>query len=340
MAEVLITGASGFIGSRLAETLAGRDENVTCLVRKTSKLNRFNSSGVVTAYGDVTDAESLPKQIAGKSVVYHLAGCVWALKNEQFYRVNCDGTENVARACAEAANPPVLVVVSSLAAAGPSPRGRLLTEVDEPRPVSHYGRSKLAGEKAARAYADRVPITVVRPPAVIGKNDRYSLPWFQSVERFGVHLVACFTRYRLSIIHADDLVELLIHAAERGHRLRPTDPQSNSTDSEGLYLAACDEHPTHHQFGRMIGRALGHRRTLVLPFPSPLVWTVAGVSELIGQIRRTPAVVGVNKTREATAGSWACSAEKAARELGFHVAAPLDERLRQTAQWYRQEGWM
>lgn len=340
MAKVLVTGANGFVGSHLVRALAARGDDVTCLVRKTSKLDRLEPLGARTAYGDVTDAESLADPVADKSVVYHVAGCVAALGKEQFYRVNAQGTENVAGACARLSDPPVLVVVSSLAAAGPAPRGRLRTESDPPRPVSHYGRSKRAGEKAAERYADRVPITVVRPPTIFGEADKSAFPWFYSVERLGVHLAPCWMPQRLSIIHADDLIALLILAAQRGTRLAPVEPETESTGTGGYYFASGNEHPTHYRLGRMIGKAFGRRRTLVISFPAPAVWLVAGTGELIGQIRRQPVFLGIDKAREATAGSWTCSAQTAVDELGFRVGASLTERLEQTARWYREQGWL
>ena len=354
MAKVLVTGGTGFIGSHLAAALLRHGDEVTCLVRKTSlssrrdrgrgspaeRLDRLKALGVTIASGDVTDRESLTAPVAGKSIVYHLAGRVAALTGREFLQVNRQGVENLAQACAEQPDPPVLLMVSSLAAAGPAPPGRLRTETDPLRPVSDYGRSKRAGEQAAEQFADRVPVTVVRPPIVFGEADKSSYPWFQSVERYGVHLVPGLKPRRFSLIHADDLCELLILAAERGNRLAPPQPHRETPRAGGYYFAASEDHPTYHQLGQMIGEALGHRRTLVIGFPTPMVWAVAGIGELVSHVRRRPVYLGMDKAREATAGSWACSAQKAKDELGFSPGAPLPERIRQTAQWYRQEGWL
>ncbi len=340
MLRVLVTGASGFIGSHLVEALVARGDDVTALVREASAIDRLRSLGVALAFGDVTDPAGLRRAVAGQSVVYHLAGLTKTLRTRRFYEVNESGVRNAALACAEQPDPPMLVAVSSLAAAGPSPPRRLRAEGDPAHPVSHYGRSKRAGEKAAEEFADRVPITIVRPPIVFGERDTATLQMFRAVARSRVHLVPGYAPHRFSTIHADDLAALLILAAERGSRLPPRGSNGAHANAPGYYFAACDEHPSYYRLGRMIGEALGRRHTLTIPFAKPVVWTVGGVGQLIGNLRGRPLVMNVDKAREATAGSWACSPQKAHRELGFAVGAPLADRLRQSADWYREQGWL
>jgi dihydroflavonol-4-reductase len=339
MAKVLVTGASGFIGTHLVAALAARGDEVTCLVRQTSKVDALRQSGVRLTYGDVTDRSSLPTAIAGQSVVYHLAGCTQSLSPRHFYRVNQRGVANVAQVCAGQSTPPVLVSVSSLAAAGPALDNKPKTEADRAEPVSHYGHSKRAGERAAEHYADHVPITIVRPPIVLGEGDRMGLPLFRSIARFGVHMVPGLDQRRFSLIHAIDLANLLILAADRGKRLPPRgSPESHGP--QGYYFAACEENPTYSELGRMIAEVMDRHLVVVVPTATPLVWMVAVAGEAISRIRRDPLFMNLDKAREITAGSWLCSAEAAAKELGFKVRVPLMERLRQTAQWYRDKKWM
>ena len=340
MAKVLVSGASGFIGYHLTKALIDRGDEVTCLVRRTSNADRVERLRVDLAYGDVTDPVSLREAVAGKSAVYHLAGLTKAFRRADLLRVNEDGVRNMAAACAEMDDPPVLVIVSSLAAAGPASGGGLRTEKDPPEPVSDYGRSKRAGELAAGEFADRVPITIVRPPIVFGQADRACLEMFLSVKRCRVHFVPGYVPHKFSFVHAADLAELLILAAERGSRLAPAVRTDDGSSTEGYYFADSGEHPTYHELGQMIGKALGYRRTFSVSCALPAVWVAAAISGLIGRIRGTPANLSIDKAREATAGSWACSGQKAADELGFSVAKPLAERFHQTAQWYRNEKWL
>jgi nucleoside-diphosphate-sugar epimerase len=339
MAKVLVTGASGFIGTHLVAALAARGDEVTCLVRQTSEVDSLHDAGACLLFGDVADRSSLTAAVAGQSVVYHVAGCTQALSPRLFYRVNQRGVANVAQVCAGQTTPPVLVSVSSLAAAGPANEDHPKTEADRSEPVSHYGHSKRAGERAAEHYADRVPITIVRPPIVLGEGDRMGLPLFRSIARFGVHMVPGLDRRRFSLIHADDLVNLLILAAERGRRLPPRE-RPESQGSQGYYFAACEENPAYSDLGRMIAEVMGRRLVVVIPTVTPLVWMVAVAGEAISRIRQDPLFMNLDKAREITAGNWLCSADAAAKELGFTVSVPLLERLRQTAQWYRDKKWL
>jgi len=339
MGDVLVTGGTGFIGSHLVEALIRRQQGVAVLARPTSRTEPLRSLGATLVAGDVADARSLRGAVAGRSVVYHLAGLTRSLRSADLFRVNEQGVGHVAQACAEQASPPVLVVLSSLAAAGPSPPDRLRVETDPAQPVSDYGRSKRGGELAAERFADRVPVTVVRPPIVFGERDRLSMPMFWSIDRLRIHLIPGRAARRYSILHAQDLAEMLIAAAERGARLCP--PGSlESTQARGYYFAACDEHPTWRELGELIREVAGHRRMFTWAFAMPVFRAIAATSEGIGHIRRRPAVVGIDKAREVAAGSWACSPRRAADELGFSVTAPLADRIRQTLEWYRRSRWM
>jgi nucleoside-diphosphate-sugar epimerase len=296
---------------------------------------------VEIVYGDVTDPESLPPAVAGKSIVYHVAGCIRALRRRRLFEVNQEGCRHVARTCALQPRPPVLVVVSSLAAAGPSSGDKLRTEDEPPCPVSDYGRSKRAAEQTVQEFADRVPITVVRPAIVLGEADAISLALFRPIARVGLHFAVGWRPHRFSVIHADDLARLMVLAAERGARLLPCAGLDSAPDPfQGFYFAACDEHPTFGELGKMIGSALGRRRTLVVRAGVGMAWVAAGVTELAGQITRRPFVYRLDKLREAAAGDWTCSPERARRELGFQVEVPLADRLRQTVAWYRNEKWL
>ncbi|MGO8744800.1 MAG: NAD-dependent epimerase/dehydratase family protein [Thermoguttaceae bacterium] len=340
MARVLVTGGNGFIGCHLAKALQAQGDDVTCLVRRSSSAESLRPLGVTIAYGDVLDRESLKTAVAGKSSVYHVAGCIMTAERRVFYDVNEEGTRNVAAVCAEQTSPPVLVFTSSLSAGGPAPEGRPRTEEDPPAPVSDYGRSKLAGERAAREYADRVPITVVRPPIVLGEGDTKGLELFRSIDRYRCHLVPGIAPRRFSIIHVADLVRGIILAAQRGKRLVPADRQNGDSPGTGCYFLSGPEQPTYGELGRMARVELHRAHALVVPVPMPIVRLIAMNIEMAGRIRGQAFYFNIDRFREVAAGSWTCSSRRAKEEIGFTVGAPLPQRLRQIVEWYRQVGWL
>jgi nucleoside-diphosphate-sugar epimerase len=340
MSRVLGTGASGFLGTHLIEHLLEGGDEVTALVRATSNVARLAALSVRLVHGDVTDAQAVREAVAGQDAVYHLAGLTMALRAADFARVNEGGTRIVAEACAAQTTPPVLVVASSIAASGPNRAAAPRSERDPPRPVSNYGRSKLAAERAARRLAGQVPVTIVRPPIVVGEGDRATLPLFTSISRWGVHMVPTIRAQRYSLIHAADLARAFALVARHGARLVPdAGAEDGSPDAaRGVYFAAADEAPTYGQLGRLIADAIGRRSVLVSPNSAPAIWGIAATTELVARLRRRPLIFNLDKAREARAGSWVCSDAALRRDVGFAPALSLAERLRQTAQWYAEQG--
>jgi nucleoside-diphosphate-sugar epimerase len=347
MAKVLVTGGTGFIGSKLTERLVAGGDEVTCLVRDERKAQPLARMGARLVRGDVRDTAAVRAAVAGRDVVYHLAGLTMAFRSAEMTDVNVTAFRNVVAACAEGSSPPALLYVSSLAAAGPSSVDRPRIESDPPAPVSHYGRSKRAAELIAAEYAARVPITIVRPPIVYGEGDQNMRNVFRSIFRLGIHLALGVAYSRYSLIHVSDLVEALILCAEQGARLEPASAAVAGREpaqpdpgaaARGYYFVAGDEQPTFAELGTLIGTALGRARVRICRSSSTvLLWPMAAAAEVIGRLRGQPYIFNFDKAREARAGSWTCSPQAIRAQCGFAPEAPLLERLRQTADWYLQQ---
>src|SRR5262245_3824487 len=142
MTKVLVTGATGFIGSKLTERLLADGDEVTCLVRNPARAEALSRLGARLVQGDVRDAQSVRTAVGDTQIVYHLAGIISAFHSQEMTATNVTAFRNVAEACADRSTPPTILYVSSLAAAGPAIAGRPRVESDPAAPVSNYGRSK------------------------------------------------------------------------------------------------------------------------------------------------------------------------------------------------------
>ncbi len=337
MARALVTGASGFIGKQLVEALIARGDEAACLVRPTSDVQRLKELGAKLVMGNVTQPDSLPAAVAEVEVVYHLAGLTKANSYSAYCRVNEAGVQNVAEACAKRTSPPIVIVASSLSAAGAMQDERQLrVESDPPTPASNYGKSKRAGELAAEAQAAKMPITVFRPPIVLGGGDEQGFALFRGVKRLGIHLAGGLGK-RFSIVYVADLVNAMIAAVEKGERL-PANPAQEL--GRGYYFVAGPENPLYAELGPLVGRAMDRPNVKVLRMPQFMMWISATCGTVTGRLTGRARYMCLDRAKEITAGHWICSAEKARRDLGFAPSAPLDEQLRWTAEWYAREGWL
>lgn len=333
MQRALVTGGTGFVGSNLVAELRARGWAVNCLIRSPSRGTELNALGAELCEGSLQDSASLARAVVGVDAVFHVAGRVAAFRRQDFFRDNVDGTWAVLQACAERQTPPTVVMVSSLAAGGPSLPGTPRRESDPNLPVSAYGASKLAGEQAASEFASRVPLSIVRPPVVFGPGDRNSLQLFKSLLLTRVHPVPGLRPMPMSVVHVADLCAALIQIAERGARVQSDNPEA------GIYYIASGPTLTYGEMGRLAAAGMG-RKVLVLPSPKLIFWITGGIAEVIGRIRRRPGILNWDKIREATASGWECSDEKLRRELGYAPAMSLEQRFADTAAWYREQGWL
>lgn len=325
--KVMVTGANGFVGSHLVEELLSRGHQVAGLVRRTSNLRWLEGLGVDLVYGEVTEPASLVAPVRGAQIVYHLAAVTQARNHEIYYQVNHQGTVNLLEACVRH-NPGMkkLVLVSSLAAAGPSPEGRLLQETDECRPVSDYGRSKLLSEEAAAEYQERLPITVVRPPVVYGPRDKDLLPYFRILKKHLRPLLG-FSDRLLSICHIRDVVQGIILAGESGEA------------AGQIYFISGNRDYSWDKLSQIMADAMDVR-TLTVRVPPIAVHLAAFFAELFAPLSREAPVLDRRKAQEMSQQYWTCDWSKAKDELGYRPFVSLEEGMRETVEWYREVEWL
>ncbi len=322
--RAFVTGATGFVGSHLVEALAARGDEVTVLARRPERAAPLARCGVRVALGTLDDAAALAAAAQGADVVYHLAGLTAAARPDDFFQANESGTRRLVSAVRRAA--PGLsrfVYVSSQAALGPSAPGERLAEDAPCRPVTTYGRSKLAGEAVVRG-ADDVPWTIVRPPSVYGPRDREFLTMFRMIRR-GLAPVFGTGRQEVSLVFAPDLADAIVRAGTTPAALHQT------------YHAAHAEAVRTRDLALAIGRAVG-RRPLVLPVPGVLATPIVTAIGALSAARGRPSVLNRDKMAEFLAPAWLLAVAKAERELGWRAAHAVGEGTRLTAESYRADG--
>lgn len=339
MAKAFVTGATGFIGGHLAEALVRRGDEVRCLVRSTSDVSLLGPLGVELIQGDLLDRDAMKEAVRGVDTVYHLAGVTKPMPRREMMQINAEAVDIVSGACAAQPKSPVMVLVSSIAASGPARRDRPKRESELSCPVSLYGQSKRAGERAAEGWAREVPTTIVRPGIVFGARNREMLPIFEAIRWTRLHLIPTLFPPPLSYIEVGDLVDLMLRAGDHGKRLSGTGDGDDDAGA-GYYFACTSEYPNYGQLGRLVANALGYRHIVLMPCIEPVVWTIGTVGQFLGRMMPQAANVNLDKMRDAMVESWACSSMSARRELGFAPQRSLADGLGATADWYREHGWL
>jgi nucleoside-diphosphate-sugar epimerase len=325
--NVLVTGATGFVGHNLVDALLRKGYRVTCLVRKTSDTRALQRQHVRLVEGDLPDPQAVRRAARGVFAVCHLAGLIKAASREDYYRVNQGGTRILLEALAEA-NPGLnrFIHVSSLAAAGPSKDDRGLTEDERPNPISWYGESKLRSEQEVVRFSDAFPATILRPSAVYGPHDSETLLIFRMIKRGYLLTPGRFTR-RFSLIHAEDLAAACIKAME------------SNTPSGEIYFISRPEIHTWGDVGRRIAQKLG-KSYRQISFPRWMALTVGLAGDLWAGVTGRPATLNSQKVRELLQPSWICNTSKAREALGFNPAIDLDNGINETVRWYQNQGWL
>jgi dihydroflavonol-4-reductase len=321
--KTLVTGSNGFIGSALVEKLLQQGHQVVCLVRKSSNLQWLQNLPVTFCYADLLSGAGLSDALQDVDWIFHLAGVTKAKERSGYLDGNVTATRQLLQACRHSQK---FVYVSSQAAAGPSLQGRALTELDEPHPISIYGESKWLAEQEVHRHAQRLSVTIVRPPSVYGPRDRDIFVYFQNVNK-GFLLVLAKGTQRISMVHVADLVDGLILAAEN--------PTANG---KTFYLCGDGEYDW-LTIGRYIAQAMA-KKTITLHVPYGILHVVSKLDMLFSSISGKPALLNKDKVREMVQPSWLCSNQRAKTELGFQPRLTAEQGLAATAAWYRQNHWL
>lgn len=325
--RVLITGATGFIGSHLAEQLFHKGYRIRCLVRKTSNLQWLKHLPVEYIYGDLFTEDILVEALTDVDYCYHLAGLTKAKTREEYFRANHTATRRLLEAALNTgASIRRFIHISSQAAVGPSTGEKPVDETTPFHPITTYGRSKMEAEKECLRVMDRLPVTIVRPPAVYGPRDRDVFEFFNTMNK-GLHPLIGFGKKEVSLIHVSDLVDGIILAGESEQAVGQT------------YFISSERYYSWLEVGEVTAGVMGKKSARVR-IPEWVVYCIAAVAQAGAVFSTKPALINFEKARDIVQDAWTCDIAKAKRELGFTEKMTLEDGIRQTVRWYRDQGWL
>ncbi len=331
---ILITGASGFIGSFLAEEALDRGMKVIAAVRGTSSRKYLQDNRIVFVELDFSSAanlagklEKLVSEFGKIDYVVHNAGITKAPKEDDYLEINTRFTQNFLDALIRAkAIPSKFVYMSSLAAYGPGNPVTMEPIKDKhiPAPLTAYGKSKLLAENAIKARQD-IPWAIIRPTAVFGPREKEIFALFKIVNRH-LHPWIRVKNQKMSFIYVKDLVRAVLDAA-----VSPLSARSYFISDGQTYQG--------NVFGEYVKKVLG-KKALDIPVSGKLMKAIARLLEMLtALVGKTP---GLNSEKAVELGSvnWTCDISPAVTELNFKPHYTLGSAIEETAVWYKKEGWL
>ncbi|UCG93790.1 MAG: NAD(P)-dependent oxidoreductase [Candidatus Aerophobus sp.] len=318
--NILVTGATGFIGRFLVNRLAANNDRIICLVRQpVERYQKLNKANVELKRADILDKETLVKSIPEVELVYHLAGKVFAKQKRAnpYYKVNTEGTKFLAQAMMNSSREyPRFIFLSSIAAVVGKNCG-VVEENTLPNPITRYGKSKLEAENILLQYKRQygLPVTIIRSPLVYVPGDNIfsrSVLLFKMVKR-GIRSLGDGNNL-LSLCYIQNLIaglEMLRHI-----KIVPSD----------IYFVADEKPRTLNEWAEIIADAEG------VSFPK------IKIPGLLANILVKFGPHSVRKLINEIRSNWACVISKAREELGYIPPYSSETGIRKTVAWYKSKG--
>lgn len=344
--KILVTGASGFIGSFIVEEGLERGHEMWAGMRPTSSHRYLDESAVSFVNLDLAHPDILRRQLAeckeqfgGWDVIVHAAGATKCIDKRDFFRVNTDGTRHIVEALRDLEMVPRrFVFISSLGVYGairekPVRRPTSsqpwvyepICEEDVPAPNTAYGASKLAAERFLRGV-ENFPYVILRPTGVYGPREKDYFMMAQSISRH-VDFTVGFRPQEITFVYVKDLVNAVFLAMEK-----PVVGKSYFISDGQVYHSTA--------FSDLIAAELGHPFFVRIKAP---VWLLRGICAVSGTFSawfKHPSTLNNDKFHILRQRNWQCDIEPARRELGYKPCYLLQQGVKETIAWYKKEGWL
>jgi nucleoside-diphosphate-sugar epimerase len=324
--RVLLTGASGFLGSHIADRLAREDVTLRLMLRRTSSLRflRDAAGKYERVEGDLRDASSMAAALADVDCVIACGGLTWARTEAEYQAVNAEGTRRLVEA-ALAAGVKRFVYISSLAAQGPSPDGKPLAP-EQTHPVSLYGRSKRDGETPVLAAKVAMSVAILRPPIIYGPRDEAFTPLYRTIRWLRLMPLYGDGMNQLTFVHALDCADAAVRIA------------LSETPSGAIYSVSDGAPHTWRDVALAYAKAVG-RKPFMLSVPPSLYHGIGAAASTL--MRLTPLQLPIDKETvlEMRQRYWVCDHEAITRDLAWTPQYDIEAGMAQTAEWYRANGW-
>ncbi len=349
MESILITGASGFIGSFIVEEGLKKGFEVWAGMRRTSSREYLTDERIRFATLDLSDYDKLRQQLRqykaemggrGWDYVVHAAGATKCLREEDFFRTNTEGTRHLIDALrAEDMVPRRFVFVSSLSIFGAireEPVRRPTEDnpwiyapilgTDTPRPNTAYGRSKLEAEHYLQSQT-HFPYTILRPTGVYGPRERDYFLMAKSIRQHTDFAVG-YLPQEITFVYVMDVVSAVYGCLQ-------------APEAEGrAYFLSDGAVYNSRRFSDLLQQEMGHPWVLHIKAPLWFLRAVCWVSGRISRLTGRMNALNDDKYHILRQRNWQCDIEPARRDFGYSPQWPLERGVKETVRWYKENGWL
>ena len=330
--KILITGASGFIGSFIVEEALRRGFETWAAVRKSSSREYLQDERIHFIELNLSSKEQLVEQLRPHQFDYvvHAAGVTKCLNKQDFMRINCEGTKNFVNAILELQMPiKRFVYLSSLSIFGAIKEQQPYEEIketDTPQPNTEYGKSKLEAEHYLESVSSRVPYIILRPTGVYGPREKDYFIMAKSIKQHSDFAVG-YQRQDITFVYVKDVVQAVFLTLEKGENGRK-------------YFLSDGQVYQSTTFSDLIHEELGRPWWIRITAPVWVLRIITFIGEYVGRMTGKVTALNNDKYNILRQRNWRCDIQPAIDELGYQPTYNLKQGVKETIQWYKENGWL